>query len=83
MSEQDQTKNAVSYANDIKPLFTELDRQHMDFMFDLWSYDDVKANAADIYDAVANQRMPLPPEEPWSKESISLFRAWMDGGYQP
>jgi len=83
MSEQYDTKNVVSYANDIKPLFTQLDRQHMDFMFDLWSYDDVKANAADIYDAVANQRMPLPPEGPWSQESIALFREWMDGGYQP
>jgi hypothetical protein len=71
----------VSYANDIKSLFTEVDRQHMDFMFDLWSYDDVKANAAEILDAVANKRMP--PQNPWPDESVALFREWVDGQCQP
>jgi len=74
---------APSYAKDIRPLFTEIDRQHMDFMFDLWSYEDVKANANEIYDAVANKRMPLPPEGPWSDDQISLFREWIDGQCQP
>ena len=79
-------KRVVSYAKDIKPLFTEIDRQHMDFMFDLWSYDDVKANASDILDAVSNKRMPpLRPqgEGPWSDAKITLFREWVDGQCQP
>ena len=73
----------VGYANDIKPLFTEVDRQHMDFMFDLWSVDDVKANANEIYDALSNKRMPPHPRGPWPEDKIALFREWMDGGCQP
>ena len=79
-------KRVVSYANEIKPLFTEIDRQHMDFMFDLWSYDDVKANADEILDAVSNKRMPPSKpqgEGPWSDANITLFREWVDGQCQP
>jgi hypothetical protein len=74
----------ISYATDIKPLFTDIDRDHMSFMFDLWSYDDVRNNASDIYDAVSAQRMP-PPETggPWPQDKIDRFKAWMDGGFQP
>ena len=35
----------MSFAAEIKPLFREEDRKSMDFAFDLWSYDDVKAHA--------------------------------------
>ncbi|HEV2861019.1 MAG TPA: hypothetical protein VGX48_08440 [Pyrinomonadaceae bacterium] len=79
-------EQTIGFENDIKPLFTGLDRDHMSFMFDLWSYDDVKVNAADIYDAVSKGRMPPPPPEadgPWSQDKIDKFRAWMDGGFQP
>jgi len=74
----------LSFDNEIKPLFTETDRDHMLFMFDLWSYRDVKANADDVYDAVANGRMP-PAQVggPWSKDKVDLFKQWMDNGYQP
>ena len=48
----------VSFDKDIKPLMTDTDRDHMLFMFDLWSYKDVKDNADDIYDAVSSGRMP-------------------------
>ena len=71
----------VSYETDIKPLMTEADHNHMEFMFDLWSYKDVKDNADDIYDAVSNGRMP--PGGPWSKDKVDLFKQWMDDGYQP
>jgi hypothetical protein len=74
----------VSFDKDIKPLMTEADRNHMEFMFDLWSYKDVKDNADDIYDSVSNGRMP-PPQGggPWSKDKVDLFKQWMDGDYQP
>ena len=71
----------VSFDKDIKPLMTEKDRNHMEFMFDLWSYGDVKDNAGDIYDAVSNGRMP--PGAPWPKDNVDLFKQWMDDGYQP
>jgi len=76
----------VSFDKDIKPLITEVDRNHMLFMFDLWSYNDVKDNADDIYDSVSNGRMPPPPprgDGPWSKDKSDLFKQWIDGGYQP
>jgi hypothetical protein len=76
----------VSFDKDIKPLMTEADHEHMLFMFDLWSYKDVKDNADDIYDAVSNGRMPPGPprgEGPWSKDKVDLFKHWMDDGCQP
>ena len=74
----------VSFDKDIKPLITETDRGHMLFMFDLWSYGDVKDNADDIHDSVSSGRMP-PPQAggPWSKDKVDLFKQWMDDGYQP
>ena len=76
----------LSYEKDIKPLFTETDRDHMNFVFDLWSYDDVKSNATEIHASLANQTMPPPPPGglgPWSQAQIDTFKAWMDGGFQP
>lgn len=74
-------ESELSYATDIKALFTPIDREHMNFMFDLWSYEDVKLNAADIHDAVSNHRMP--PETPWPQNQIDTFKAWMDQGFPP
>jgi hypothetical protein len=76
----------VSFDKDIKPLITEVDRNHMLFMFDLWSYNDVKDNADDIYDSVSNGRMPPPPPQgdgPWPKNNVDLFKQWIDGGCKP
>ena len=73
----------VSFENDIKPLITAADQEHMLFMFDLWSYDDVKSNADEIYDSVSNGRMPPPSSgRTWSPDQVALFKQWMDDGYQ-
>lgn len=72
----------VSFEKDIKPLMTASDREHMLFMFDLWSYKEVKENADDIYDSVSKGRMPpAPAGGPWSKDKVDLFKQWMDDGY--
>jgi hypothetical protein len=76
-------QNTVSYAADVRPLFTDTDVSHMSFMFDLSSYDDTKNNADDIYSAVSNGSMPPAPEGPWAQEKVATFKAWMDGGFQP
>ncbi len=47
----------------------------MDFAFDLWSYDDVKANAALILERVQDGTMPC--DEAWSEDKIELFRTWI------
>ena len=75
------SRNPVGYANDIKRLFTETDRAHMELMLDLWSYDDVKEHANDILGAVENGRMP--PGSPWPADRVDLFKQWIQGGYQP
>ena len=75
------SQNPVGYGKDIKPLFNETDRSHMEFMLDLWSYDDVKNNADAILDAVSNGRMP--PGHPWPADRVGIFEQWVDGGCQP
>jgi hypothetical protein len=77
----DDNEELISYAADVKPLFTEADQESMSFMFDLWSYDDVKDHADAIHGAVADGSMP--PGDPWSGDQVATFKAWMDGGYQP
>jgi hypothetical protein len=74
---------------DIRPLFTERDIQGMIKGFNLASYDDVKTNAAAIYDRIRGiggaLMPPLPPrgEGPWPQDRIELFAKWMADGYQP
>jgi len=75
--------SALSYEKNIRPLFTATDQAHMSFMFDLWSYEEVKSTATEIYDAVSNQTMPPPPKGPWSQDQIDTFKTWMDDGFQP
>ena len=69
---------AVSFERDVKPLFRERDRGAMAFLFDLWSYDDVSANADSILDEVESGSMPC--DAPWDADRIETFRRWMQGG---
>lgn len=71
----------MQFETDIKPLFREQDRQAMDFMFDLWSYEDVQANADDIVDRLEDGSMPC--DSPWEDETVQRFRTWMDEGCPP
>jgi hypothetical protein len=73
------SQSVIGYDKEIKPLFTQVDRDHMKSMFDLWSYEDVKTNANAILDSVSNQRMP--PGRPWSADQVERFRQWIQGGY--
>jgi hypothetical protein len=46
--------------------------------FDLWSYDDVKANA----DAILGQLVAgsMPCDGAWPDEQVELFRSWLGDG---
>ena len=72
---------AVGFAQDIRPLFTDVDVDHMKAMFDLSNYDDVKDNASDILSSVKAGRMP--PGGRWSPDKVQKFQDWINGGYQP
>jgi len=75
---------AISFQSDVKGMFTQLDRDHMLNSFDLWKYDDVKANAAAICDSVEAGRMPPASVAPrWSDDKVKTFKQWMQDGYLP
>ena len=69
---------AVSYENDIRPLFRDKDRERMEFAFDLWSYDDVKDNAELILERLEEGDMPC--DGGWPEDQVALFRRWVGSG---
>ena len=68
---------APSFETDIRPLFRERDRGAMLRAFDLWSYDDVKANADKILAALRSGSMPCDGR--WPEEQVDLLQRWVDG----
>lgn len=69
----------ISFEADIKPLFRERDQRSMKFVFDLWSYEDVKEHADDIVDNLRSGDMPC--DGTWPTEQVDLFQAWMDADF--
>ena len=72
------SSEAPSFERDIRPLFRDEDVEAMEFVFDLRSYDDVRENAEDIYDRLADGSMPCDDE--WPQAQVDRFRAWIDAG---
>lgn len=68
----------AGYDADIRPLFRDRDRGAMLSHFDLWSYEDVKANADVILDQLAAGSMPC--DGAWPSEQVEIFRAWLADG---
>jgi len=70
---------ALSFANDIRPLFRDDDVETMkQFGLDLSSYDQVKEKAQQIYATLEDGSMPC--DGPWPKDSVAMFKSWMDEG---
>jgi hypothetical protein len=55
----------VSYDEHIRPLFREHEHESMRFAFDLWSYEDVSANATAIFEKL-------------STGATDLRKSWLD-----
>jgi hypothetical protein len=72
------TEQPISFAQDIKPLFREGDRESMKWAFDLSSYDDVAANSDAILGKLRDGTMPCDGALP--EEQIDLFQRWVDAG---
>ena len=68
----------VSFAQHIKPLFRKMDRESMSFVFDLWSYGDVRKHATEILRRVDSGTMPC--DGAWPKEKVEVLRYWIDSG---
>ncbi len=68
----------VSFEAHVRPLFRPRDRQSMRFAFDLWSYDDVGAQAAAILQRLRAGTMPC--DSAWPEAQVGVFQRWIDGG---
>jgi CDGSH-type Zn-finger protein/truncated hemoglobin YjbI len=68
----------VSFEHHIKPLFRERDRTSMKFAFDLWSRDDVSANAQAILEQVRAGTMPC--DGAWPADWVEVFERWTNNG---
>jgi hypothetical protein len=78
---------AVSFAQDIRPLFTEMDIAHMKALgvaLDDFGYMRDPAHAQKVLDAVSAGVMPpgSSGEPPWSPASVQLLREWIAAGCQ-
>jgi len=50
----------------------------MSFVFDLWSYSDVRTHVVEILRRLENGTMPC--DGSWPKEKIDVLRRWIDAG---
>jgi hypothetical protein len=75
---------ALSFAHDIRPLFTDGDVACMAGNIDLTSYDDLKGHAQAILSRLSNPdpSLVMPPSGPWPDAQIALFASWIKGGCQ-
>jgi len=71
----------VRFADQIKPLFREKDRQSMRLHFDLGSYEDVSTYADRILDRL--RRGSMPCDGAWPPEQVEVFERWIQTGKQP
>jgi CDGSH-type Zn-finger protein/truncated hemoglobin YjbI len=71
----------VGFEQHVRTMFRHRDRQSMKFAFDLWSYDDVRANADAILERLANGSMPC--DGAWPRDQVDAFSRWVDTGMRP
>jgi hypothetical protein len=50
----------------------------MESVFDLWSYDDVRAHASDILARVEDGSMPC--DGAWGPEQVQTLQRWIESG---
>jgi hypothetical protein len=75
------TDSSVGFESQIKPLFRAGDRDSMEQVFDLWSYDDVSEHADAILARLRDGSMPC--DGAWPEAQVDLFERWTESGKQP
>ncbi|MCU1648404.1 MAG: hypothetical protein JWN03_8679 [Nocardia sp.] len=68
----------LGFADHIKPLFREMDRKSMSFVFDLWSHDDVAQHADAILTRLRQGSMPC--DGAWPSDRVDAFARWIADG---
>jgi hypothetical protein len=79
----------VSFSKDVKPMFREVDIDHMkvhrvhldDFQY-MSDATNNYANAKAVQASLVRQTMP-PGGPFWTAEQLGLYDKWMTDGYQP
>ena len=71
----------AGFETDIRPLFRERDRNEMLDVFDLWSFEDVTANADRILERLEAGDMPC--DGGWPVDHVRRFSDWIDEGMPP
>jgi len=77
---------ALSFEKDIRPMFTDLDIDHMKAAgIDLSDARSVAAYSEAIYATVSDGSMPPPSsgEPSWTAEMCERFNEWRNGGCLP
>jgi len=79
------TNAPLSFAKDIRPMFTDMDVDHMKKAMDLSDRDSVFEHAEAIYETVSTGTMPprYSGEPQWTAEMSATFKAWMEQGGPP
>jgi hypothetical protein len=79
------TSATLSFARDIRPMFTDMDVSHMKKAMDLSNRDSVFQHAQAIYESVASGHMPPPScgETRWTPDMCAKFKTWQEQGGQP
>ena len=79
----------VSFARDIRPMFRQIDIEHMrnrGVLLDDYTYmadpSNDYGNAQNVEDRLTSQSMP-PGGPYWSDQQLTLYRQWRSDGYQP
>ena len=75
--------DAPSFAKDIRPMFTDMDVEHMKaFGIDLSDRVAVEESAEGIYQTVSDGSMPprSSGEPRWTPEMCARFQQWRDAG---
>ena len=77
--------SSLSFARDIRSMFTDTDVAHMSMMMDLSNRDSVFEHADAIYETVSNGTMPPASsgESRWTPEMCATFKRWADEGGNP
>lgn len=72
----------LSFALDIRQMFTQIDVDHMSAFMDLSNRDSVLENADAIYDTVLSGIMPprSSGEARWTPEMCATFKRWHEQG---
>jgi hypothetical protein len=74
--------STLSFAKDIRPMFTQTDVDHMIAFMDLSDRGSVFENADAIHGAVSSGTMPprSSGEPAWTPEMCATFKRWQDQG---